>query len=166
MAQRCCANTLLFCEKLAHILERLEFEGVTARVEQEHGGLLADLPFETNVRFNHKLRAERLQALGQRFPLFPSQNDAEVRNGYVVAVYRVAMDAFLGCSFRVFVNNQLVALKIEIDPLVAGTTFFQAKHFAIKCACASKVVDRDCEVERREAHQNSNTVFVGGGRSK
>ncbi|MNC24580.1 hypothetical protein D3C75_726360 [compost metagenome] len=69
------------------------------------------------------------------------------------------MDAFLGGGFWMFVNNQLVAIKIEVDPLVAGTTFFQAEHFAIKCARASEVVNGNCKVERREAHQNSNTVF-------
>jgi hypothetical protein len=63
-------------------------------------------------------------------------------------------------------NNQLMAIKVEVDPLGARTSFFQAKHFTVKGACASEVVNRDCEVERREAHQNSNdSIFVGEGRS-
>ncbi|MNP66552.1 hypothetical protein D3C76_1622790 [compost metagenome] len=83
-----------------------------------------------------------------------------MRNRYVVAIYRVAMDTFLGSGFRVFVNHQLMPIKVEVNPLVAGATLFQAEHFAVKGARASQVVNGDCEVERRETHQNS--IFIVG----
>jgi len=85
----------LFSEELAHILERLEFKSVAARVKEKHGGLLAYLAFKPNVRFDHKLGTKRLQTFGQRFPLLPTQNDAEVRNRDIVSVDRVAVNALL-----------------------------------------------------------------------
>ena len=152
----------LLGEELAHILEGLEFEGIAARVEQEHGGLLANLSFESNVRFDHKFGTERLEALCQRFPFFPSQDDAEVRNRNVVPVDRVAVNALLRGGFRVFVNHQLMPVKVEVDPLVTGTTLFQAKDLSVKSAGCSQVVNGDGEVEWRKAHQDSDTVFVVG----
>ncbi|MNY27950.1 hypothetical protein D3C86_1618910 [compost metagenome] len=82
-----------------------------------------------------------------------------------MSVDRVAVNTLLGRGFWMLMNNQLVAIKVEVDPLGAGTTFFQAKYFTVKGACAREVVNRNCEVERREAHQNSNdSIFVGEGR--
>ena len=44
------------------VAERLELERVAARVEQEHRRLLPDLTAKANVRFDHELGAEGLQA--------------------------------------------------------------------------------------------------------
>jgi len=51
-ADRCIVRTVPFpslCEKLANVLESLEFEGISARVEQEHGRLFSDLSLEAHV---------------------------------------------------------------------------------------------------------------------
>jgi hypothetical protein len=96
MARSGRAISFLFCEELADILEGLELESITAGVEEEHGCLLTDLTLEANVRLDHELGAKRRQAFGEGFPLIPLQDDAEVRYGYVMSIYRVAMDTFLG----------------------------------------------------------------------
>jgi hypothetical protein len=78
-----------------------------------------------------------------------------------VTVDRVAVNTFLGRGFRVFVNDQLVAIKVEVDPLSTGAPFFKSKDFTVKGARCCQIVNGDSEVERREAHQNSDHVFMG-----
>lgn len=84
------ALTRLLREDLAHVLEGFELKGVAAWVEQEHGGLLANLAFESDVGFNYELGSEVSQAFCQGFPLIPLQDNAEVRSRHVMAIDRVA----------------------------------------------------------------------------
>jgi hypothetical protein len=51
----------LFCEYLAHVAERLEFEGIAGRVQEEHGGLFAYFPLEANMRLNDEFRIGALE---------------------------------------------------------------------------------------------------------
>ncbi|MCY1426020.1 hypothetical protein D9M71_418280 [compost metagenome] len=52
-----------------------------------------------------------------------------------------------------------MAKKIEIDPMVARPTFFQAKHRAIEVPGGGQVVDRNGQVKRGELHRAN---LVGG----
>lgn len=68
---------------------------------------------------------------------------------------RIAVGALLGSGLRLFMDNQLMAVEVEVDPVRAGATLLQPKHFAIKGSSAWKVINRDCEVEGRKAHHGS-----------
>ena len=105
------------------------------------------------MRLQHKLRVPRLQAFGQRMPIVPAQYHAKMRHGHVVAIHRIGMDRVLGSSFGVFVDHQLMAEEIEVDPMVAGATLFQAEDFTVEVPSSGQVVYRDCQVERRKGHQ-------------
>ena len=76
-------------EDLGVVLERLELERVARGIEYEHRRLLAGLPGEAGVRFDHELDAGGKQPIGQLLPLRRAQQQAEMRNGHVVAVDRV-----------------------------------------------------------------------------
>jgi len=75
-----------------------------------------------------------------------------VRNRYVVAVYRVAVDAFLRRCLWVLVDDQLMAVEIEVYPLVAGATFGKTEHLTVEVTCGGQIVDGNCQMERGEAH--------------
>ncbi|MNY24001.1 hypothetical protein D3C86_1576900 [compost metagenome] len=121
--------------------------------------MLTDLPFESNVGFDNKFSTEGLQALGQCFPLRPFQNDAEVGNRYVVAVNRIAVNAFLRSGLWMLVDDQLMTIKIKIDPLIAGAPLGESKHFAVERTRSGQVVNRNCQVERRKTHRDSECSF-------
>ena len=53
-AQRDGADDLLG-EQCSHVRKRLQLECIARRVEEEHRRLLADLTFESNVRFDDEL---------------------------------------------------------------------------------------------------------------
>ncbi|MNW09041.1 hypothetical protein D3C71_2059420 [compost metagenome] len=52
-----------------------------------------------------------------------------------------------------FMDHQLMAEEIEVDPLAAGTTLLQAEHGAVEGASSRKVIDGNGEVEGRKAHR-------------
>jgi hypothetical protein len=56
-------------------------------------------------------------------------------------------------------DDQLMAVEIEVDPLVAGTTFGKTEHLTVEVTCGGQVIHRDCEVERRKTHQDSDYNF-------
>ena len=68
------------------MLKRLELDGVTRRVEEEHGGLFARFAFEADVWLDDEFGVGGLQAVCQRLPLLHGEYDAEVAAGDVVAI--------------------------------------------------------------------------------
>ncbi|MNO91853.1 hypothetical protein D3C76_834100 [compost metagenome] len=70
-----------------------------------------------------------------------------------MTVDSVGVCRFLRGVFRRQVNDQLMAEKVEIDPMIAGATFFEAEHMAIEIPSGRQVVDRDGQVKRRELHR-------------
>ena len=82
---------------------------------------------------------------------------AALRNGTGSVVTRrmLAID-FVGRStrsgFRCQMRDDLVAVKIEIDPFLGAPPLRTAEQFAIKLPRSREIVDREGEVERRQAH--------------
>ena len=71
-------------EQLAHVLERLELQRVAARVQQEHGCLLARLALEADCRFHREVRARCDEPVRQILPVLHLKQHAEMRDGHVV----------------------------------------------------------------------------------
>ena len=86
----------------------------------------------------------------RRLPVLERQHDAEVRHRHVVAVDRVGgpRGRGVGCEM----GDDLVAVEIEVDPLVAAAPFGAADRPAPERARGGEVVDREGEVERAEGH--------------
>jgi len=82
------------------------------------------------MRFQHKSRTPRLQAFCQGMPVFPAQHHAKVWDRHIMTIYRIRVGGFLRGRFRVFVDHQLVAEEVEVDPMLAGTPLFQAEEVA------------------------------------
>ena len=74
----------------------------------------------------------RSQAIGQSFPFVPAQHDAEVRYRYVVPVHGVGVGLVLGRGLGVLVDHQLVAIEVEVDPVIAGATLGEAEDVAVE----------------------------------
>lgn len=92
----CYLGAYLFCEELADISEGLELQGITRRVEKEHGGLFADFALEANVWLDDEIDTSVVETLGESVPFFHRKNDTEVGNGNIVAVDRIVMLVALG----------------------------------------------------------------------
>src|SRR5476649_53324 len=132
----------LMGEELADIFKRLKFQSVLARIEQKHRGLLANLSLKANIGFYHKRRAMRGQARRQHFPVIPLEHHAKMRYRDVMSIDRIGMGVLLAGGFRMFVDDQLMAEKIKIHPLLAAAAFFTTKNLAIKMAGGGNVIDR------------------------
>ncbi|MNJ72098.1 hypothetical protein D3C77_687130 [compost metagenome] len=71
----------------------------------------------------------------------------------------VAECVFLVRHFRVFVDDQLMAVEVEVDPLRCGAAFFQVKHFAVEFARCRDIVNWDRKVEWGQAHQKLRIIY-------
>src|SRR5271170_2142134 len=60
----------LFCEELTDVGECFELERVACGVEEEHGGLFADLALEAYVGLDDEVNFGLTETLCQCFPLF------------------------------------------------------------------------------------------------
>ncbi len=110
-----------------------KFQRIPARIEQKHRRLFAHQPLKTNPRLNHETRLARdFNRSASALPFFHALHYAEMRHGYVMAVNRVGMGGFLRGVFWREVDHQLVAEKVEIDPVLAGAAFLQAKHATVE----------------------------------
>ena len=58
------------------------------------------------------------------------------------------MGAALGRQMR----DDLMAVQVEIDPLLGAAAFRAAEQLAVEAARGGKIVDREGEVEGRQAH--------------
>ncbi len=83
----------LLGEELGEVGEGFELEGVAGGVEEEHGGLFADLAFEAGIGLDDEVDVGRAGAFGELLPVGGREDDAEVGDGDVVAVDRVAAAA-------------------------------------------------------------------------
>ena len=125
----------LFCEKLADVLEGFELEGVAGWVEEEHGRLFAGQAFEADIRFDDKMDGTGLQPAFEVVPCVPVEDDAIVWHGYIVTINRIGVGTFFPGRSRFQVNYELVAIEIEINPLVGATSFFAAEDVPVKSSC-------------------------------
>ena len=78
-------------------------------------------------------------------PLVHVQNNAEMRNGHVMPIHGI-MRRYAACR-RIQMRDNLVAEKVEIDPLVGRPPFGAAHDDAVKMARFGKVVDGKSEME-------------------
>src|SRR5260370_15874043 len=62
------------------VLERLELQGISGRIEEEQRGLLSRLALEADVRLDHEFDLMLLEPVGQRPPLIHFQHHTAVRN--------------------------------------------------------------------------------------
>ena len=125
------ANTGVICYLICskqlfgkQILERrksFEFDGVARRIEKKHGRLLPWLAFEANVRLNHKMGTCSGEFVCQCLPLRHVQHRAKVAYRNIVAIDRAGLcvATFIRCE----VSNDLVTIKIEVNPISRTTAF-------------------------------------------
>lgn len=130
---------------LGHIVERLEFEGISARVEKEHGCLLPDLTFEANMWLDHELDFGCLQALGECFPLLHGKDGPEMTDRDVMSIdgTRRFVSYLIGSK----VSDDLVTIKIEVDPVIGTAPLPTSQQISVEATCAGQIVNGKCEME-------------------
>ena len=111
--------------------------------------MLANLTFETHVRFDDEVDTGLLESVCQRPPGVHRQDDAKMWNRDRIAVNRVAGGI---AARRGPVAHELMAVEVEIDPRVGAATFRTPEQFPVELAGAVEIVDRDGQVERFERH--------------
>lgn len=139
--------------------EGLEFEGVAGRVEAEHRPLLPGLVGEPSVGGADELDVGTLEPSGQAVELLDVERHAEVRDGYVMTVYRVVpRDADASSEHEV--GDDLVAEEVPVHPGVGVTTLPTAEHLPVEAAGGAQVVDRRARWNRGRgllmAHPRTN----------
>src|SRR5207302_2661293 len=114
-------------------------------------GLLGGLALEAGVRLDDELRPGGRQARGERVPVGGLQDRPEVAHRHVVAVDGAGglMTDLPGGQ----VGDDLVAVEIEVDPVVAGAAFGAAEQAAVEGARLGQVTDGKGEVESWNVHE-------------
>lgn len=134
---------------MIRIPECFELKRVARWIEKEHRGLLADLPFESNVRFNHKINVGRGESAGKFLPCFPLKHHAKVGYRNIVTIHRVVVYLRLRIAGRFVMGNDLMAKEIEINPFVSTSTFTTPQQINIKTTCLGNISNRKGEMKRR-----------------
>jgi hypothetical protein len=140
----------LFGEELREVGEGFELEGVAGGIEEEHCRLLADFALEAGVGFDDEVDAGGAEALGEGFPVRLGEDDAEVRDGDVVAIDGIAVRVFGDCGSGLEVGDDLVAEEVEVDPVIGAAAFGTAENLAIKEAGGGEIVDGKGDVKGAE----------------
>ena len=83
-------------------------------------------------------------------PGVPFQHDAIVRDGDIVTVDGVGVEAFCCCGAGFQMNDELVAIEIEVYPGIGAPAFCAAQHVAIEFSCCLQIVNGDGDVKGGE----------------
>jgi hypothetical protein len=141
----------LFAEQIVQIAEGLEFQRVARRVEQEHRGLFTRQTGESHVRLDDKRYVSLFEAICQRFPVGPRQNDAKVGYGHGLPIHRIVVRVD---SLRSWyqVSDDLVAVEIEVDPVIITPSLGTLQQFSVELPSGRKVVNGKRKVKRWDGH--------------
>src|SRR5699024_8441756 len=90
------------------------------------------------------------QPVGQAVPVVPIENEAEVGYRDLVAVDRVGQ-CVTGFAFAQM-RGDLVAVEIEIDPVVAFAAFVATERVAVKMPGGFEVADRKGKMKGAVGH--------------
>ena len=140
---------LLSRKQLADIGEGFQLDGVAGGVVEEHGRLLAGLALETDIGRNQEIDLA-FKARGHRLPVGHWQDEAEMAHGHAVAVNGAGAGG--GALAGREMGDDLMAVKIEIHPVVRTAPLGAAEQAAIEGAGGGKVVHREGEMEGGEGH--------------
>ena len=142
-------SRLVLREQLGRVGHRLEFERIAGGIEEEHRRLLARLALEAHRRRDHELDAGVARAARPAPSTRPSaaraRNAAPARPRRRPDWSRGARTAS-GREMR----DDLMAVEIEIDPMVGAAPFGAAEQLAVEAARGGEVVDRKGEMEGRQ----------------
>jgi hypothetical protein len=122
----------LFGKQLTDILEGFKLQRIAGGVEEEHRCLFAREAFEPDIGFDNEFDGLLAQSVFQGFPVCPFQYDAKVRDGYIVSIYGVCVEAvlLLGAGFPM--DDELMTEKIEVDPGIGASSFFASEYIAVE----------------------------------
>ena len=144
--------------------EGLEFKRISARIEQEHGCLFADLALETDVGFDHEAGTEGLRR-SARPPTGPSraprQSAEPVRRGHPPDWCGVLLRRGPGCSWITsWWPKKSKSTHCSLERPRSG------RKPRRRSVARRADRDRDGEMERRKAHLDSRLsacIVVGAG---
>jgi hypothetical protein len=118
---------------------------IAGRVVEKHCGLLTHLPDEADAGFDLEADSRCPQAVGERAPRFPLEHHTEMWHRHVLPVDSVVMHVWVTPGIEV--HDELVAEKIEVDPLVAAAAFLASEQGAVELTRIAQRVDRDREMK-------------------
>src|SRR5512147_2388790 len=119
-------------EEAIHVGERLEFERVAERVEEEHRRLLAWLAAEAHVGLDHETDAGGAEPLRERLPGREVDDDAEMPDRHVLAVDEARRVGHVLRSH--LVRDDLVAVEVEVHPVLGAPALRAAQEAAVEAA--------------------------------
>ena len=130
---------------------RLELDIVATTILSEENRLLANFPREDHLRRHRKLHPSTAQSVRNRLPEDTFYHRPEVPDrGFVAA----GDDDSRGMASldRLKVRHQMIAEKIEIDPVARAATFRAAQQTSIKIAGALEAGNRHGKMHRAMCH--------------
>ena len=132
------------------ILERLELQRIAGWVEEEHGGLLAGLAAEANVRLDDELDTLREDALGEYFPVGHLENDSAVGDRYPVAVDGIVVRPECASWSKRWIEmaDELMPVKVEVDPRGVAASLGTSQQLSIEATAFGDVADLNGNVAR------------------
>src|SRR5215469_5246764 len=144
----------LLREEPGGIGEGLEFERVAGRVEDEERRLLPGQALEARAGLDHPFHVLAPEPCGECGPLGEPEHHATVRHRDALAVDRVVVraDAPVRAECRVQMADELVAVEIEVHPVVRTASLGAAQHATVEGARLGDVAHLERDVKGGEGH--------------
>ena len=108
------------------------------------------LAFEADIGFDFELLPRSGKPVGKVLPRVHGEHHAKVRDRHGVSVDGVVMNTLRTRCTRLQVRDDLVTEEVEVDPMLRTAAFGAAEQTTIESTRRSEIVDRKCDVKRRQ----------------
>ena len=102
------------------IFKRFKFERIAGRVLEKQRRLFANLPRESDLRFDQKSNASFYKTVAKAMPLIPGQNDSEVGGRDLLPIDWVGRGTVWIRLDEM--GSDLMSIEIEVDPSAVFTS--------------------------------------------
>src|SRR3954465_901887 len=140
----------LLGEQHRRIFECLELDRITTWILEKHGCLLTGLALEAHVGLDDELNACCDQLVCQLLPGRHWEYQTKMAYRNVVTVHQIGVPmSRVGRKMR----DDLVSVKVEVDPVRRGTAFRATQQSTIECARLVQTGHRKSQVKREDRHE-------------
>lgn len=115
--------------------------------------LFTNFAWKTHMGLDDELDVGSANAIGESPPIGEFEQRAKVWDGNVVTIDRIRSGNSCAALIRDFVDDQLMAKHVEVDPVLSTSTLGKSQHVSVERASFVDLVDGNGEMKARTWHE-------------